>query len=196
MAARTAPPPRRGVSLAKGPVALAGLAAIALGICGFIFANHSFATNTPHGPVTGGTFLGMMGNGWTWALFAAGGLLLLLGSPAHAGAKTMAFLVALVFGAAAVIGVAKHGNLWGVFAENRWTELVFGAAAVGLLILALLPRVAIGRRRAVAGDGAVAGAPATRERVVEREPAGVGSGRFGRATKRERVVERDPAARD
>ena len=197
MAARTAPPPRRGVSLAKGPVALVGLAAIALGVCGFIFANHSFATNTPHGPVpSAGTFLTILGNGWTWALFAAGGLLLLLGSPAHVGAKTMAFLVALIFGAAALIGLAKHGNLWGVFAENHRTEFVFGIAAIALLVFAFLPRVGIGRRQAVAAGDGYAGAPGTRERVVEREPAGVGGGRFGRKAERERVVERAPADGD
>ena len=34
-------PPRSGVSLAKGPVAIIGIAALALGILGFVFADRS-----------------------------------------------------------------------------------------------------------------------------------------------------------
>src|SRR4051794_41000609 len=85
----TAQPPRRGVSLAKGPVALIGIASLALGVLGFIFANHSFTMDAPSGTVNGDTFLGIEGNGWTWVLFAAAGLLLLLGSPIHWGAKSI-----------------------------------------------------------------------------------------------------------
>src|SRR5947207_12178301 len=91
-------PRRRGVSLAKGPVALIGLAAIAFGVLGFIFASKSFTMHPVRGTVNGTTFLGVEGNGWTWALFAAGGLLLLMGAPAHWGAKTMALFVGIAWG--------------------------------------------------------------------------------------------------
>ena len=40
-------PPRRGVSLAKGPVAVLGIASLALGILGFIFADQSFTFDAP-----------------------------------------------------------------------------------------------------------------------------------------------------
>src|SRR5689334_5023132 len=91
-------PPRKGVSLAKGPVGLIGALSLALGVLGFIFGSQSFTMHPVSGTVNGGTFLGIEGNGWTWLLFAAGGLLLLLGSPTHWGAKSLALIVGLVAG--------------------------------------------------------------------------------------------------
>ena len=44
-------PPRRGMSLAKGPVALIGLASLILGVLGFIFASTDFTTHPPSGTV-------------------------------------------------------------------------------------------------------------------------------------------------
>jgi hypothetical protein len=134
-------PPRKGVSLAKGPVGLLGLASLALGVLGFIIANHSFAMHPMNGTVVGGKFLGIMGNGWTWVLFAAGGLLLLLGSPAHWGAKSMAFIVAIAYGAAAVIALVDGHDVFGIIAANHLTEIVLGAAAIVLLVLSMMPRV-------------------------------------------------------
>jgi hypothetical protein len=167
----TAAPPRRGVSLAKGPVALIGLASLALGVLGFIFASTDFTTAAPDGTVNGGTFIGIEGNGWTWAAFAAGGLLLLLGAPIHWGAKSMAFMVGIVYGVGALIALSDGTDILGIFATNNWTKLVLGAAGVALILLSTLPRV--GRRDRVDDD-----------RVVERR------GRFGR---RERVVrDREP----
>jgi Domain of unknown function (DUF4383) len=164
--------PRRGVSLAKGPVALIGIASLALGVLGFIFASRSFDFNAPDGTVNGTTFLGIEGNGWTWVLFAAAGLLLLLGSPIHWGAKSMAFIVGVAFLVGALIALSDGTDILGIFATNNWTKLVLGAAGVALILLSTLPRV--GRRERVADD----------DRVVERR------GRFGR---RERVVEdREP----
>jgi hypothetical protein len=168
----TAAPPRRGVSLAKGPVALIGIASLALGVLGLIFASTDFTTAAPDGTVNGGTFIGIEGNGWTWVAFAAGGLLLLLGAPIHWGAKSMAFMVGIAYGVGALIALSDGTDILGIFATNNWTKLVLGAAGVALILLSTLPRV--GRRERVADD----------DRVVERR------GRFGR---RERVVEdREP----
>ena len=138
-------PPRRGVSLAKGPVAIIGIASLALGVLGFIFANQSFTFDMPDGTVNGSTFLGIEGNGWTWLLFAGAGLILLLSAPMHWSAKTMAMLAGLVMGAAAVIALVDGSDVLGVFAANGATVLAFAAAAVALLVAAMLPRV--GRRR-------------------------------------------------
>ena len=160
-------PPRRGVSLAKGPVAIIGIASLALGILGFIFADQSFTFDAPSGTVEGATFLGIEGNGWTWVVFAAAGLLLLLGSPIHWGAKSMAFIVGVVMVVGALISLSDGDDILGVVATNNWTTLIMGA----------------GRRRAdPALDDAArrprrGGAPmATREeRVVDERPR-----RFGR----------------
>src|SRR3954468_12551586 len=175
----TAKPPRRGVSLAKGPVALIGVASLALGVLGFIFADQSFTFDAPSGTVNGGTFLGIEGNGWTWALFAAAGLLLLLGAPIHWGAKSMAFIVGVVMVVGALISLSDGDDILGVVASNNWTTLVMGLGGAALIVLSMMPRV--GRRRG--------GAPmATRdEQVVDERPR-----RFGRD--RDDVVE--PARRD
>src|SRR3954453_19005253 len=123
-------PARRGVSLAKGPVAIIGIASLALGVLGFIFANQSFTFDAPSGTVQGSTFLGIEGNGWTWALFAAAGLLLLLGSPIHWGAKSMAFIVGVAMGVGALIALSAGSDILGIFATNNWTKQVMGAGGV------------------------------------------------------------------
>jgi hypothetical protein len=135
----------RGVSLAKGPVGIIGIVLLAGGILGLLFGSTDFTSDAPNGDVTGGTFLGIEGNGWTWLLFAGAGAILLLSAPLHWGAKTMAMLVGLAMAAAAVIAVVDGSDVFGVFAANDATMLAFGAAAVALLVVAMLPRV--GRRR-------------------------------------------------
>src|SRR3954452_13381566 len=138
-------PPRRGISLAKGPVALIGLASLALGVLGFIFANQSFAMHAPDGTVNGSNFLGIEGNGWTWALFAAAGLLLLLGSPIHWGAKSMAFIVGVVMLVGALISLSDGDDILGIFATNNWTTLVMGVGGAAAILVSMMPRV--GKRR-------------------------------------------------
>jgi hypothetical protein len=130
-----------GLSLAKGPIAIVGMLAIAYGVLAFIFGGNSFALHIPHGYVGDGRFLKLLTNGWTDALFAAGGLALLLGSPAHWLAKSHAMLVAFVFGAAAVIGAIRGNGVFGIFAANSTTEIVWGAVAVVLVVLAMMPRI-------------------------------------------------------
>jgi hypothetical protein len=151
--------PRRGVSLAKGPVALIGIAALALGILGFVFADRSFSFDFPSGTVEGDTFFGIEGNGWTWALFAAAGLLLLLGSPIHWGAKSMAFIVGVAMVVGALISLSDGDDILGIFATNGWTTTVMGAAGAALILLSMMPRV--GKRRGAAPA-------ATREPAADR----------------------------
>jgi hypothetical protein len=153
--------PRRGVSLAKGPVALIGIAALALGILGFVFADRGFTFDFPSGTVEGDTFFGIEGNGWTWTLFAAAGLLLLLGSPIHWGAKSMAFIVGVAMVVGALISLSDGNDILGIFATNGWTTLVMGAAGAALILLSMMPRV--GRRRGAAP------AAVEREREVAAE---------------------------
>jgi hypothetical protein len=135
--------PRRtaSISLAKGPVGILGIVAIAFGVLGFIVGGRSFKLDFPSGTVTGAEFIGVLGNGWTWLLFAAAGVLLLLGTPAHWGAKTMALLVGLVFVIAAIIGVIDGHDVLGVVAVNGLTKLILAVAGVVLLVLSRAPRV-------------------------------------------------------
>jgi hypothetical protein len=140
---------------------------------------HSFTTaSIPHGSIAGKQWLGIELNGWTNLLFIAAGLLLLLGSTMHWGAKTSAFVVAGVLGAAAVIALIRGNGIFGIFAANHRTEIVWGVAAVVLVLLSMLPRVG-GRTRAVREP------VARRDRVVENEPV----------ARRDRVVENEPVAR-
>jgi hypothetical protein len=139
------PRARSGVSLAKGPVALIGIASLALGVLGFIFASRSFGFDAPSGTVQGTNFIGIEGNGWTWVMFAAAGLLLLLGAPIHWGAKSMAFIVGVVLVVGALIALSDGNDILGIIATNNWTKLIMGVAGAALIVLSMMPRV--GRRR-------------------------------------------------
>ena len=119
-------PPRRGVSLAKGPVAIIGIASLALGILGFVFADRSFTFDFPSGTVEGDTFFGIEGNGWTWLMFAAAGLLLLLGSPIHWGAKSMAFIVGVALGVGALIALSDGNDVLGHHRHQQLDEADHG----------------------------------------------------------------------
>lgn len=162
----------KGVSLAKGPIALIGLALLAAGILAYVLGdNHSFKTsNFPDGTANGSNFLGFEVNGWTCLLLAGSGLLLLLAAPLHWGAKTMGIIVGLILGAASVIALVDKKDVLGLAAANGPTKLLLGAASAALLIFSLLPRV--GKKDHVDHDHDrdrdVVAAP-RRERVVERE---------------------------
>jgi hypothetical protein len=145
---------RKGVSLAKGPVGIIGLVLLAGGILGLLFGSTDFTTNAPNGDVSGGTWLGIEGNGWTWLGIGGAGLLLLISAPLHWSAKTMAMLVGIVMAAACVIAIVDGSDVFGVAAANTWTMVVFGAAAAALLIVAMLPRVGRRRDRVVEDDRA------------------------------------------
>jgi hypothetical protein len=136
-----------GVSLAKGPVALVGIALLAYGITGLLFGGHGFTAHAVSGTVNGKTWLGLEGNGWTNLLFAGAGAVLLLGAPLHWGAKSLALVVGLVLGAASVIALVDGEDVFGIFAANGPTKLAWGVASAVLLVLALLPRVGGSRPR-------------------------------------------------
>jgi len=169
-----------GRSLAKGPVAIIGVLGIAFGIAGLIFGGHGFHTaNIPHGAITGTLWLGVMANGWTNLLFIAAGLLLLLGSSMHWSAKTTAFIVAGVLGAAAVIALIRGNGVFGIFAANHRTEIIWGGAAILLVLLSLLPRVGGGSRTVTQ--------PVVRDDRVREEPV---------AAPGQPVAAREPVAHD
>lgn len=164
----------RGVSLAKGPVGILGLIGVIYGVSALILSSHGFTLHIPHGAVHGSKWIGLEVNGWSELLFIAAGLLLLFSAPLHWGAKSMSLLVGWVMIAAAVIAVIRGDGVFGIFAANHLTELVWAAAGVLLLILALLPRVG-GRARDEDRSG-----PGRRRRITDdtealsrsREPAG------------------------
>ncbi|MGB8877078.1 MAG: hypothetical protein WCD11_12205 [Solirubrobacteraceae bacterium] len=170
----------KGWSLAKGPVALIGLALLAYGVTALIFGGHGFAQHAPTGAVYGKTWLGLEVNGWTGLLFTAAGLLLLLGAPMHWGAKTMSLIVGTSLVVLCAIALANGHGALGIFAANGVTELVWGAAGGLLIILSLLPRV--GRRTgriderpgATRSTRRVEPGPGTVQPTPEREPTAAG----------------------
>jgi hypothetical protein len=162
--ARNTTEPRKGVSLAKGPVGILGLIGILYGLSALIFSSHGFALHIPHGAVHGKKWIGLEVNGWSELLFIAAGLALLLSAPLHWGAKSMSLLVGWVMIAAAVIAVIRKDGVFGIFAADHFTELIWAAAGVLLLILALLPRV--GKR---SGSDADARPASGARRTVEPE---------------------------
>lgn len=158
----------KGVSLAKGPVGLIGLALLAFGILAFIFGSHSFTAHPLNGNVNGKQFLGIETNGWSSLLFIAAGALLIFGAPLHWGAKSMSLIVGLALGAASVIALVDKRDVFGIFAANGPTKLIWGIASAVLLVLALLPRVGGGKKDKDRDDR-----PAPRQRTepaVDRDP--------------------------
>ena len=155
----------KGTSLAKGPVGLIGLALLAYGITALIFGGHSFAQHAPNGTVHGEHWLGLEVNGWSGLLFIAAGLLLVLAAPLHWGAKGMSLIVGLALGAAALLALASGHGALGIFAANHLTELVWGAAAVLLIVFSQLPRVGA-KKRLRTSDVGRSGADATRARAA------------------------------
>jgi hypothetical protein len=156
---------RRGVSLAKGPIGLLGIAGIVFGVLALIFGGNGFGLHIPHGYVGDGHLFGLLTNGWTDLLFIAAGLFLVLGAPAHWLAKSNAMITAIVLGAAAVIAVIRGNGVFGIFAANHWTEIIWGAAAIVLAVLAMMPRVGRTRETTTETRGATAVEP--QDRVAE-----------------------------
>jgi hypothetical protein len=137
----------KGVSLAKGPVLIIGLALLAFGVLALLIGGaHGFTAKPPSGAVSGKQFLGLEVNGWSSLLFIGAGALLVFGSPLHWGAKAMSTLVGVGLIAAAVLAYINKDSALGIFAANGLTELVWLGAGVLLLLLALLPRVGGGKK--------------------------------------------------
>ena len=137
----------KGVSLAKGPVLIIGLALLAFGILALLIGGaHGFTAKPPSGAVSGKQFIGLEVNGWSSLLFIGAGALLVFGSPLHWGAKLMSMVVGFGLIAAAVLAYINKDSALGIFAANGLTELIWLAAGALLLLLALLPRVG-GRRQ-------------------------------------------------
>jgi hypothetical protein len=160
----------KGISLAKGPVAVIGVALLALGLLGLVFGGNGFTSDPVSGTAQGTKWLGLEANGWSNVLFAGAGALLLFGSPLHWGAKTLSLIVGLALGAASVIALVDGDDVFGIFAANGLTKLVWGVAAAVLLVLALLPRVGRDKQRDDVGDRR-----RDDSRRFEREPSGTGA---------------------
>jgi hypothetical protein len=194
--ARNSTQSRKGVSLAKGPVGIIGLIGVIYGLSALIFASHGFALHIPHGAVHGKKWIGLEVNGWSDLLFIAAGLLLLLSAPLHWGAKSMSLLVGLAMIAAAIVAIIRGNGVFGIFAANHLTELVWAAAGVLLLVLALLPRV--GARDGGAQTDQRQGATASRSPVTRgsTEPVESASRRGSRPMVRRRETVKTSDAND
>jgi hypothetical protein len=171
-----------GVSLARGPVGIAGLILLAYGITGLIFGGQSFAEAATAGNVNGDLWLGIEGNGWSNLLAIGAGGLLLFGAQFHVFAKAMALLVGFGFAAAAIIAIIDGSDVLGIFAANNATKLAWAITAGVLIAIALLPRV--GRKKE---DPAATDADRDRDLDRDREPTAMeqrtheeGTSRFDR----------------
>jgi hypothetical protein len=150
------------------------MAGIAFGVLALIFGGNGFAMHAPHGAIGGDHFIGVQTNGWTDLLFIAAGVWLLMSAPSHWGAKFSALVAAVALGGAAVIADVRGNGVFGIFAANHRTEIVWGAAAIVLFLMALMPRV--GRR------------PATTARPVEPEPVATDEPRTTRVVTDDRTA--------
>jgi hypothetical protein len=167
-----------GPSYAKGPNLVIGSILLAYGLTGLL-TNAVFpdaSSSFPHGDPTGKSWLGPEVNGWTNFFTIAAGGLLLFGAAQHHLAKLMSFIVGCALGACAIIALVD-GDVLGLAAANRWTELGWGIAAVVLLLNVFSPR-------------------ARRERAVDTTATGDRRSRFQRrpATTTDEPAAAEPAA--
>jgi hypothetical protein len=182
-----------GVSLARGPVGIAGLVLLAYGITGLIFGGQSFDEAATAGNVNGETWLGIEGNGWSNLLAIGAGGLLLFGAQFHVFAKAMALIVGFGFAAAAVIAIIDGSDVLGIFAANNATKLAWAIAAAVLIAIALLPRV--GRKKE--DPGAVRADETTRAdepTAMQERTHDDGTSRFGRDRDQDGVPDRAEGA--
>ena len=112
----------KGISLAKGPVLIIGLAMLAFGILALISGATGFTAKPLDGIVSGTKFLGLEVNGWSSLLFIAGGALLVFGSPLHWGAKSMSIIVGAALIAASILAFVNEDSALGIFAANGLTS--------------------------------------------------------------------------
>lgn len=147
-----------GLSMAKGPAALIGLA---LAIAGLLALLHDSRftplAEFPNGSPVGSTLAGIELNGWTGWLTVAAGVLLLFGATGHIGAKMMSLVVGIALIAAAALAVIQ-GDVLGLAAANWLTALTWGLVGLVLVANTFSPRRT--RRREVAFPDAAAPAPA------------------------------------
>lgn len=158
---RNRQPDAPSASVAAVTAAVVGLLLFAYGVTAFVFGGGDFDTAPTGGTVTGETWLGIEGNGWTNLLVLASGTVLIAASPADASARLMSAVVGLVLGAAAVAAVIDGDDVLGTLAANSWTIVAWAATAVVLIALAARPRA--GRRH---DEQTVAGPP---REPVQRE---------------------------
>jgi len=185
-----------GISLAKGPAMLIGLALAAAGLLGLLHnADLPGISNFPSGDPDGTTFAGIEMNGWTSWITIAAGTLLLFGAAQHHLAKVMSLLVGGALVACAVLGLIE-GDVLGLAATNGLTQLIWAIVGVVLLLNTLAPRRERERDvvyREPAQATPVAAAPVAARpdshRADERGPAVVRDDQD-----RERLLNRDDAA--
>ena len=113
---------------------------LAYGLVALLVGGNDLGAEFPDGTAEGEAWLGIEGNGWTNLLFMGSGVLLIAGSPRRGAAKSAAFTVGLVLGAASVIAIVDGSDVLGIFAANGGTMAAWGFAAVALLLVALTPR--------------------------------------------------------
>jgi hypothetical protein len=166
--ARTERKKGKGVSLAKGPVAIVAIILIAAAVIALIAGATQFTTHPVSGDVNGKKIAGFELNGWSMLLTGVAGLVLLFGARFHWTAKSLSLIVGLVLGAASVIALVDGTDVFGIFAANGLTKLGWGLASAVLIVLSLLPRVG-GRKRHDDDDDVDAGRRRDRDRDLERE---------------------------
>ena len=160
--------PSKGVSLAKGPVLVVGLALLIYGVLALIFGGHGFEMD-PSRHRDRQEVPRPRGQRLDEPAVHRRRRAARLRSPIHWGAKSLSLIVGLVLGAASVIALVDGDDVFGIFAANGLTKLVWGIAAAVLLVLALLPRV--GGNKPDDDDQDRSNRRVQREtRTVEREP--------------------------
>lgn len=182
-----------GLSLAKGPAILIGLALTAAGLLGLLKDSTFTALGDFPDGVPGGTELaGIEFNGWTCWITIVAGALLLFGAAAHLGAKLMSLIVGVALLCIAFIGVAQ-GDVLGLAASNWLTQLLWGLVGGVLLLNTFAPRRKKRREVMFPGQPGAAGSAAVTRDAEPVRVAGTADDRTattGRAP--DTTTDRDP----
>jgi hypothetical protein len=126
----------------KVTAALCGVLLIVYGLSGVAFGGADFSTAFPDGRVTGDTWLGIAGNGWTNLLYVGAGSMLISAAPGLWGARVMSTFVGVMLLAFAAAAWIDGHDVLGVIAVNEWTVASWTAASGVLLLAAYWPRPA------------------------------------------------------
>ena len=123
------PRPRSGVSLAKGPVALIGIASLALGVLGFIFAEPELRLRRPERHRRGHDLHRHRGQRLDLGGCSPPPACCCCSARRSTGARSRwRSSSAWRFVVGALIALSDGDDILGIVATNNWTKLIMGAA--------------------------------------------------------------------
>lgn len=131
----------KGAGLARGPALVLGTILAIVGLVLFLHAGDTPTGGFPDADARGDTFLGFESNGWTAFFTTTAGVILLFAAAQHLLAKILGLVVGLALAACVVLDLVNGPGVLGLAAANWAVDLLWGIAAVLLLLNVFAPRI-------------------------------------------------------